>query len=145
MAPTTPPLFCRFVAAKLEAAGATPYSLLYVHTGCSYWANSPGVAWLRRAYAALPPACRERLKRCYVLHADWALRASAAALCPWLAADLWGKVEYVARAEFLPRELQVGSSSAGSCAQGCTHSLGGGWRWYVHCARGAPPCCWTPA
>lgn len=133
------------MAAKLEAAGATPYSLLYVHTSCSYWANSPGVAWLRRAYAALPPACRERLKRCYVLHADWALRASAAALCPWLAADLWGKVEYVARAEFLPRELQVGSGSAGSCAQGCPHSVGGGWRWYVHCARGAPPCYWTPA
>ena len=97
----------RFVAAELEAVADRPYCLLYVHTRCSYWENSPGVWWLWRTYAGLPQPVRTHMRRLFVLHADGALRLAAAALCPLLAAELWGRVQYVPRAEFLPPSLLV--------------------------------------
>lgn len=95
----------RFVAGALEELGSRPYTILYVHTECSYWQNSPGVRWLCSTYRRLPQACRDDLQRCYVLHADWVLSLAAATVCPWLQGDFWDKVSYVQLLEFLPPAL----------------------------------------
>ncbi len=98
---------------ELEKVAHQPYQLLYINTGYSYWSNSPGIWWLWHTYRSLPPQCREQLQQCYVLHCDWALRLASSALYPLLAGDLWKKVEFVPRAEFLPPGLQVTDGAGG--------------------------------
>lgn len=95
-----PSLF-NFISAKLEAAAQHSYSILYVHTDCSYAENSPGVVWLWKLYGQLPKQCQDNLEKLYVLHPNWLFSFAAGALCPWLAPALWKKMEYLSRADFL--------------------------------------------
>ncbi|GAB4817849.1 hypothetical protein N2152v2_004895 [Parachlorella kessleri] len=74
--------------------------------------EGPAVVLIAKYYdwsstrSMLPSLHKEQLQQCYVLHCDWALRLASSALYPLLAGDLWKKVEFVPRAEFLPPGLQ---------------------------------------
>lgn len=92
----------RYVVMKLEAvASKEHYSVVYIHTGSSYWANSPGVRWLWNAYNRSPPWCRTKLKDVYVVHPDLHLHATMWLLCRWMSDGLWSKVRILVRLEFL--------------------------------------------
>ena len=109
---------------ELEKVAQQPYQLLYINTGYSYWSNSPGIWWLWHTYRSLPHQFREQLQRCYVLHCDWAVRLAGFVLYPLLAGDLWQKVEFVPRVEFLPPGLQVREGSGWQVGVQLVHLVG---------------------
>ncbi|GMH45377.1 hypothetical protein BSKO_13334 [Bryopsis sp. KO-2023] len=98
----SPERISRFILLKLEAiATEKHYSVVYIHTGSSYWTNSPGVRWLWNSYSSSPPWCRAKLQQVYVVHPDLQLHASMWLLCRWMSDRLWSKVHFFVRLEFL--------------------------------------------
>eukprot|EP00803_Ostreobium_quekettii_P004532 evm.model.scf_1736.2 EVM.evm.TU.scf_1736.2 scf_1736:14202-19793(-) len=91
----------RFVISKLDSLVQGEYSILYIHTGASYFENSPGIRWLWATYGRLPARYRRNLHRVCVVHADLTLWASSWILCPWLHDGLWSKMRFLLRVEFL--------------------------------------------
>ncbi|KXZ51642.1 hypothetical protein GPECTOR_12g606 [Gonium pectorale] len=92
----------RYLITRLDAVAEDgPYSVVWFHTCASYWQNCPSVAWMWRTYERLPCKYRSNLHRMFVVHCDLPLWLGLAALGPLCSEDLWRKVEWVSRVEFL--------------------------------------------
>jgi len=94
-------LLARYVEARCAAIAGVPYTLVWIQTGASYTDNCPGLRWLWRVYESAPAMLRDNLAAVHVLHPDFALWTVSMAMCPWLSARLWSKVDWVRRVEFL--------------------------------------------
>ncbi|EFJ40405.1 hypothetical protein VOLCADRAFT_77960 [Volvox carteri f. nagariensis] len=91
----------RYLITRLDRIVEGPYSVVWFHTGSTYWQNSPGLSWLWRTYERLPMKYKANLHRVYVVHCDLPMWVGLAALGPLLSEALWRKVEWVSRVEFL--------------------------------------------
>ncbi|GLI69419.1 hypothetical protein VaNZ11_014028 [Volvox africanus] len=91
----------RYLITRLDQIVSEPYSIVWFHTGSTYWQNSPGLSWMWRTYERLPAKYRANLHRVHVVHCDLPMWVGLAALGPLLTEALWRKVEWVSRVEFL--------------------------------------------
>mmetsp|Transcript_7271 Transcript_7271/g.15870 ORF Transcript_7271/g.15870 Transcript_7271/m.15870 type:complete len:238 (+) Transcript_7271:119-832(+) len=91
----------RYTISRCDAVADSSYSMVWMHTGATYWSNCPSLSWMWRTYERLPARYRSNLQSLYVLHCDLSLWLSSMMLCPWWSALLWRKITWISRVEFL--------------------------------------------
>ncbi len=90
-----------YIIQKLDKLVEQPYVIIWAHTEATYWSNCPSIKWLIQTYHQLPDKYRSNLQKIYMVHCDTTLWLGSWALMPLASPDLWSKLEWVARVEFL--------------------------------------------
>jgi Rho GTPase-activating protein 1 len=90
-----------YLIQKLDALVDQPYVIVWAHTEATYWSNCPSIKWLFQTYHQLPDKYRSNLQKVYMLHCDTTLWLGSWAMLPVVSPDLWSKLEWVSRVEFL--------------------------------------------
>jgi hypothetical protein len=92
----------QYLTSKLNplAEGPEGFVIVYYHTGTSF-AESPGLLWMLRTWHELPSCVTVALRELHVVHPGFAATAAAVLLAPLAGRNLWSKLRYVSRVEFL--------------------------------------------
>ncbi|KAH9608189.1 hypothetical protein KSS87_015774 [Heliosperma pusillum] len=86
-----------------------PFSILYMHTTVQKDENSPGMTILRWIYEDLPADIKDRLQVIYFLHPGLRSRLAFATLGRFfLSANLYWKIKYVSRLQYLWDDVKKG-------------------------------------
>ncbi|KAL0923095.1 hypothetical protein M5K25_007140 [Dendrobium thyrsiflorum] len=100
----------RYVLHKLTAELPDgPFCILYMHTTVQKEDNNPGMSILRWIYEELPVEYKERLQVVYFLHPGLRSRLAIATLGRlFLSGDIYWKIKYVSRLQYLWEDIKKG-------------------------------------
>ncbi|XP_038971568.1 protein GDAP2 homolog [Phoenix dactylifera] len=89
--------------------GSKPFCVVYFHTDVRRSENFPGISTIRFIYEAIPAAIRDNLEAVYFVHPGLCSRLFLAAFGRLLfSSELYGKVRYVSRVEYLWKRMRRG-------------------------------------